>query len=146
MKPERVTELFNRINDKYVGRALNRNTVMQIYSDFSATVQMLHNEENFLNVRIDHNSKVMLVEDEETMNYLGLLPYLDNTLMKTKEVYTVYLLKGNEAHTQCAVSFEDAYNGSEIESKIGFELNVMPIIPLGMFYPDTNEFREWRKE
>jgi len=146
MQPERLTAILNKVQEKYVGRRLNREVVHEIYNDFSAVIKGLHKSEHFLNVSIDHRTKVMLVKDEETMTYLGLLPYLDNRLMNTNEVYLIYLLKDEVAYTQCAVTYKDLYNGSEVESYIGFDLQVAPIIPIGVYYPDTDEFRRWRKE
>ena len=147
MKPERLNAILAKVQEKYVGQRLSYFTVECLYRDLSAVMRGLHKTEHFLNFTANCQSKVILVKDEETLNYLGLMPYLDNRLMaKCEDPYLVYLLKGNEAYTQCAVRFIDLYNGSETDSYLGFDVEVFPIIPLGVYYPDTNDFREWRKE
>ena len=147
MTPERLHAILAKVQEKYVGQRLSPLMVECMYKDLSAVMRGLHKTEHFLNFSADCQKKVILVKDEETMHYLGLMPYLDNRLMaKCEDPYLIYLLKGNTAYTQCAVLFKDLYNGSDTESCLGFDVEVFPIIPLGVYYPDTNEFIKWRKE
>lgn len=147
MSPERLHNILAKVQDKYIGQRLSPFLVECMYRDLSALIRGLHKSEHFLNFSVDCQQKTILVKDEETLSYLGLMPYLDNRLMaKCEDPYLVYLLIGNEAYTQCAVIFKDLYNGSYVESDIGFDVEVYPIIPLGIYYPDTDEFEEWRKE
>ena len=147
MSPERLKAILSKVYEKYNGQRFSYLTVECIYKDLSSVIRGLHKTEHFLNFTADCQTKVILVKDEDTLNYLGLMPYLDNRLMaKCEDPYLVYLLKGNEAYTQCAVRFIDLYNGSETDSYLGFDVEVFPIIPLGVYYPDSNDFREWRKE
>ena len=147
MSPERLQAILAKVQEKYVGQRLSYLTVECMYKDLSAVIRGLHKTEHFLNFSADCQKKVILVKDEETLQYLGLMPYLDNRLMvKCEDPYLIYLLKGDTAYTQCAVIFRDLYNGSETDSYLGFDVQVSPIIPLGVYYPDTDEFRRWRKE
>lgn len=147
MEQQRLKNILHKVQEKYIGERLSPFMVECLYKDLSAVLRGLHKEEHFLNFSVSYEEKTILVKDEETLQYLGLMPYLDNRLMAKQELpFLVYLLKGNEAYTQCAVLFKDLYNGSEVESAIGFDVEVFPIIPLGIYHHNTNEFEEWRKE
>ena len=129
---------------KYEGQRITPILVQTLYNDISAVLRGLHKTEHFLNFVVDFEAKSLLIRNEETMNYLGLLPYLDKKLQGTEELFMVYLVKGNEAYSQCAVLFKDLYNYTS-NSELGFDVEIFPLIPLGIYYPDTDEFERWRE-
>lgn len=145
MTPKRLSAIINKVHEKYADQIVTPLMVQCFYNDISAVIKGLHKTEHFLNVAVDCNCNVILVKDDETMRYLGVLPYLDNRLMaKCEEPYIVYRLKDNTLYTQCGVIFTDMYQESSDseENVLGFDLEVSPIIPLGVYYPDTDEFIE----
>lgn len=147
MNKERLHDILTKVQDKYVGQPLSPLMVKSLYKDISVALLELHETEHFLNFSVDIEERNILVKDEETLHYLGMLPYLDTRLQADcKDPYIIYLLKGDEAFTQCAVVFRDLYNRSLIESELGFTVDVYPIIPLGVYHPKSNKFIEWRKE
>lgn len=143
MKLERLNQILSKIQEKYAGQIVTPLMVQCMYHDLSKEVINLHNTENFLNVDIDVNKKLILCKDEESLQYLGLLPYLETRIMGDNSVYMVYLLKGLCAYTQCAVEFKDLYDYTD-DSDIGFTVDIHPIIPLGVYYTKSNIFKEWR--
>ena len=145
MKPEILNQILSKIQEKYAGQIVTPLMVQCMYHDLSKEVINLHNTENFLNVDIDVNKKLIFCKDEESLQYLGLLPYLETRIMGDNSVYMVYLLKGLCAYTQCAVEFKDLYDYTD-DSDIGFTVDIYPIIPLGVYYTKSNKFREWRRK
>lgn len=143
MKPEILNQILSKIQEKYEGQRVTPLMVQCMYHDLSKEVINLHKTENFLNVSIDVNKKLILCKDEESLQYLGLLPYLETRIMGDNSVYMVYLLKGLCAYTQCAVEFKDLYDYTD-DSDIGFTVDIHPIIPLGVYYTKSNIFKEWR--
>ena len=144
MIPQRLTAILNKVYSKYEGQRITPILVQTLYNDISAVLRGLHKTEHFLNFVVDFEAKSLLIRNEETMNYLGLLPYLDKKLQGTEELFMVYLVKGNEAYSQCAVLFKDLYNYTS-NSELGFDVEIFPLIPLGIYYPDINEFERWRE-
>lgn len=144
MIPQRLTAILDKVYSKYEGQRITPLLVQTLYNDISAVLRGLHKTEHFLNFVVDFEAKSLLIRDEETMNYLGLLPYLDKKLQGTEELFIVYFVKGNEAFSQCAVKFKDLYNYTP-NSVLGFDVEVFPLIPLGIYYPDTDEFERWRE-
>ena len=145
MKPEILNQILSKIQEKYEGQIITPFLVQCMYHDLSKEVINLHKTENFLNVDIDVNKKLIFCKDEESIQYLGLLPYLDTRIMADESVYLIYLLRGRCAYTQCAVVFKDLYNFTD-ESDIGFTVDIHPIIPLGVYDTKSNIFREWRRK
>ena len=143
MNPERLGNIISKVYSKYSRQQISPLMVHCLYNDLSAVIRGLHQKEHFLNVSIDIHRKFILCKDEETLNYLGVLPYLDNRLMGDNSVYFVHLLIGDCAYQQCAVQFIDLYDCTD-DSKLGFDVEVYPIIPLGVYYSDTNDFIRWR--
>ena len=144
MRPERINAIFNQIAEKYAGHRLSHQMVESMYKDISAVLRGLHKTENFLNASVDSGKKIIIVEDEETLDYLGLLPYLDSRLMNMRcddEPYIVYSIVDDTAYPCCAVSYINLYNGSTTESAVGFDMKVHNIKTLGLYYPNTDEFK-----
>lgn len=145
VNPERLRNILSAVYKCHEGNRLCRKEVESIYNDLSCAVTELHDIEGFLQFEADHNDRKILVFDEETMHYLGLIPYVDNEFMNCfGELYTVYLVKGNTAYTQCAVVYKDLYHDELYEAEIGIDLEVAPIIPLGVYDPRTDKFYRWR--
>lgn len=139
MRIERIQGILNKIIEKYYDRSLTPEIVDKIYAEISSVVRGLHRTEHFLNVHIDHTSKVILVRDEETIMFLGALPFLDNKLMRTNEMYLVYSISDNGRKSECAVRFKDLYEG-KTSGYLGFDIDITPIILMGVYYPDTKKF------
>ena len=93
MKPKILNQILSKIQEKYAGQIVTPLMVQCMYHDLSKEVINLHKTENFLNVDIDVNKKLILCKDEESLQYLGLLPYLETRIMGDNSVYMVYLLK-----------------------------------------------------
>lgn len=143
MTTERLFKIFDKVFEKYKYKIVSPLMVQSIYNDLSAVVRGLHKTEHFLNVSIDTQSKIILCLDEETLNFLGVLPYLDNRLMKDNSEYFIYIIKEGNAYQQCAVKFVDLHK--EFSNRIGFEVVVYPITVLGVYHADTNTFMRWRE-
>ena len=142
MTPERLSKIMNLIYLKYKGKELSPLIVRGLYNDLSAIIKGLHKSEHFLNVYIDTQSKVILCKDEEALTYIGVLPYLDNRLMKDDSEYFVYLFIEDNAYIQCAIKFKDLYKYTK--ESVGFDVDVYPIKPLGIYHSSSNSFKRWR--
>lgn len=145
MTPERLRKIREQIEKKYSGQKVSPLTVQGIYNDFSAVIRGLHKTEHFLDVSVDVSQKIIIVRDDETMTFLGCLPYLDNRLMEKSDPYVIYRVKGDLAYTACAVTFIDLYQVKDTHT-IGFDVDIKPVIPLGIFDPRNNTFEPWEVE
>lgn len=142
MTQERLSKILELVYSKYKYKMLSPLMVQSLYNDLSAVIKGLHRTEHFLNVFVDSQAKIILCKDMESLTFIGVLPYLENRLMKDDSIYFVYLLIGEDIHLQCAIKIKDLYK--ENCGKLGFDAEVYPITPLGVYYADSDIFRRWR--
>ena len=142
MTQERLSKILDLVYSKYKNRILSPLLVQSFYNDVSAVIKGLHRTEHFLNVYVDSQAKIILCKDTESLTFIGVLPYLENKLMRDDSLYFVYLLVEGSVYLQCAIKIKDLYK--ENCGSLGFDAEVYPITPLGVYYTDSNIFRRWR--
>lgn len=92
---------------------------------------------------MDCETNIILVRDEETMEYLGFLPYLDSRLRDNEALFFVYFLHHpfNKVTLQGAVIFKDLHKYQA--QTIGYSVDIFDAYTAGIYYPDTDEFRRF---
>lgn len=142
MTQEHLHEVLSKVHSKYIGKEISPALVGELYYDMHIALTKLHSEEHFLNFSADFSLMEVLVHDEESMSWLGLFPYLDTRLMNTKEVFVVnQKVNGSTIRRACGVVFKDLYTPYAKNCDIGFDVDVYPIIPIGILYPDGGFFK-----
>ncbi len=140
MNKQRLSKLIGDVHQRYASQNITPSVVAKLYRDVSVVIEGLHKTEHFLNVTIDVDKKTILCKDEETITYLGLLPYLDTRLMEDESLYLVYLMKNKQTRLECAVEFKDLYKDYR-KNNLGFDLEIHSTKSLGVYYPNTNTFK-----
>ena len=145
MTPERIRAIIDKlVMQKYINKPLEEGGVQRIYNDISAVIRGLKKTENFLgSVSVDTRKKTILVGSARDLEYLGFLPYLFLELQKDQSLYLAYQYNSfdNSASLMCGLVFKDLYNSRLPCCDFGFDVITHNIHTLGIYYPDTNEFR-----
>lgn len=142
MTPERMTAIMDKVMQKYLNKPLTGSMNETIYRDLSAVMRGLYKQENFLgSVRVDLNKKVITVSNPEDLGYLGFVPYLVPQLMTDQSLFLTYYVEDNVARLMCGLIFKDVYDPRLPCCDVGFDVQTKNIHTLGIYYPDTDEFR-----
>lgn len=143
MTRKRLQNIINEVVKKYQYQPITDITIEEFYDTMSGVIKGLHASEHFLNVSIDFGTNMIFVRDDETMEYLGMLPYLDSRLKDNEELFFVYFLHPyNMVTLQGAVIFKDLHKYKA--HTIGYSMDVFNAYTAGIYYPDTGEFRTFK--
>lgn len=136
--------IIDKVMQKYVDKPLEEGGVQRIYNDMSAVIRGLKKTENFLgSVSVDYKKKTILVGDSRDLEFLGFLPYLFSDLQRDQSLYLAYQYNAfnRTANLMCGLVFKDLYNPQLPCCDFGFDVITHNVHTLGIYYPDTNEFR-----
>ena len=143
MTQKRLQGIVNKVMEQFQNRYMTPKTIKEVYDTISKIIRGLHRSEHFLDVAIDYEAKYIIVRNEETMEFISLLPYLDNRLMDNDTLFMVYFLHPHNIVTlQGAIEFRDL--SKDHTNTIGYTIKDYGARTLGIYYIDTNEFRRFQ--
>jgi len=138
MTHRRMDGIVKAVSDKFIGRPLNDKVVAEIYTTMSQVILGLHKREHFLNALVDFDNSLLMVKDEETIEYLGFLPYLDHKLLE-EDMFLVYFQRSDGlVENRGACRFYDFYKKDHYH--IGIGVDCFASYPLGIYYPQEDRF------